>query len=121
MSALDKQVGGEHYKDRPIQPVEYIHANKLDFFQGNVVKYITRWRDKKGIEDLEKCKHYLEMYIELETKKLAEGSKTEDATPRQFTLPGSVHELAPFEAILVQHGYNLKFATDGRRVWEAPQ
>lgn len=71
MSALDVQVGGAHYKDRGIQPVEYIHANALDFFQGNVVKYITRWRDKGGIADLEKAKHYLEMYIELESKKKA--------------------------------------------------
>ena len=68
-SALDVQVGGGHYKDRAIQPVEYIYANKLDFFQGNVVKYVTRWRDKGGVADLEKAKHYLEMYIELESRK----------------------------------------------------
>jgi hypothetical protein len=71
MSALDKQVGGDHYKGRGIQPVEYIHSNNLDFFQGAVVKYITRWRDKDGLKDLEKCKHFLEMYIELESKKTA--------------------------------------------------
>lgn len=69
MSALEKQVGGGHYKSRKIQPVEYIHSNELDFFQGNVVKYITRWREKGGIADLEKAKHYLEMYIELEAAK----------------------------------------------------
>ncbi len=69
MSAFNKQVGGDHYQHRGIQPVEYIHANSLDFFQGNVVKYITRWREKGGIADLEKAKHYLEMYIELEAKK----------------------------------------------------
>ena len=44
--ALDQQIGGEHYKDCGIQPVEYIHANKLDYFEGNVVKYITRHRTK---------------------------------------------------------------------------
>jgi hypothetical protein len=69
MSALDNQVGGDHYKDRAIQPAEFIYANKLDFFQGNVVKYVTRWRDKGGVADLEKAKHYLEMYIELESRK----------------------------------------------------
>jgi hypothetical protein len=69
MSALEKQVGGDHYKGRKIQPVEYIHSNELDFFQGNVIKYITRWRAKGGIADLEKAKHYLEMYIELEARK----------------------------------------------------
>lgn len=69
MSALDEQVGGDHYKDRAIQPVEFIYANGLDFFQGNVIKYITRWREKGGLADLAKAKHYLEMYIELETKR----------------------------------------------------
>jgi len=68
MSALDKQYGGNHYKDLPIQPVEFIHANGLDFFAGNVVKYITRWRSKGGIGDLEKAKHYIELLIELENK-----------------------------------------------------
>ena len=75
MSALDVQVGGGHYKDRGIQPVEYIHANDLDFFQGNVVKYVTRWRDKGGVQDLEKAAHYLAMYIELEQKKKAAGEQ----------------------------------------------
>lgn len=68
MSALDKQVGGGHYKDKPIQPVEYIHANKLGFCEGNVVKYLTRWREKNGLQDLYKAKHYLELLIELEQK-----------------------------------------------------
>ena len=49
MSALDKQVDGDHYKTQKIQPVEYIHANNLDFFEGNVVKYVTRWRNKNGL------------------------------------------------------------------------
>ena len=67
MSALSKQVGGQHYKDRAIQPVQYIHANGLGFFEGNVIKYVTRWRDKNGLADIEKAKHYLELLIELET------------------------------------------------------
>ncbi len=66
MSALDIQPGGSHYKDRAIQPVEYIHANKLDFFEGNVIKYITRWRVKNGLADLDKAKHYIDLLIELE-------------------------------------------------------
>lgn len=67
--ALVKQVGGSHYKDKAIQPIEYIHANKLGFCEGNVVKYVTRWKDKNGIADLEKAKHYIELLIELEGKK----------------------------------------------------
>ncbi len=69
MSALDKQVNGDHYKSQAIQPVEFIHANGLGFCEGNVVKYVTRWRAKGGVADLEKAKHYLELLIELESRK----------------------------------------------------
>lgn len=68
MSALDQQIGGQHYRDKAIQPVEYIHRNHLGFCEGNVVKYISRWRQKNGIADLEKAKHYIELLIELESK-----------------------------------------------------
>lgn len=68
MSALDTQEGGSHYKDKAIQPVEYIHANGLGFCEGNVVKYVTRWRDKNGLADLKKAKHYIELLIELESR-----------------------------------------------------
>jgi len=60
------QVGGEHYKKHKIQPIEFIHANNLPFIEGNIVKYITRWRDKNGIKDLEKVKHYVDLLIDLE-------------------------------------------------------
>ena len=79
-SALGKQVGGQHYKDQVIQPVEYIHANGIGYFEGNVIKYVTRWRNKNGIADLEKAKHYIELLIELETRnahlKAQEGADT---------------------------------------------
>lgn len=65
--ALDTQVGGAHYKDLKIQPVEFIHANNIGYFEGNVIKYVSRWRSKNGIADLEKAKHYIELLIELET------------------------------------------------------
>ena len=67
-SALDKQVSGSHYKDCGIQPIEYIHANGLDYFEGNAVKYITRHRKKNGKADIEKAIHYLELLLELEYK-----------------------------------------------------
>lgn len=69
MNALNVQVAGDHYKKQAIQPVEYIHANGIGFFEGNVIKYVTRWRDKGGIADLEKAKHYIDLLIELEQKK----------------------------------------------------
>ena len=71
ISALNTQVGGSHYKGLKIQPVEYIHANGLPFIEGNIVKYITRWKSKNGIEDLKKVKHYVELLIELEMAQLA--------------------------------------------------
>ena len=64
-SALDEQVGGDHYKKLGIQPVELIRDINANFFQGNVIKYITRYKDKNGIKDLEKAKHYLELMKEL--------------------------------------------------------
>ena len=67
-SALDVQVSGNHYKDLPIQPVEYIHANNIGYMEGNVIKYVSRWRKKNGIADLEKAKHYIELLIELENR-----------------------------------------------------
>lgn len=67
-SSLNIQVGGGHYKDLPIQPVEYIHANAIGYFEGNVIKYVSRWRKKNGIADLEKAKHYIDLLIELETR-----------------------------------------------------
>lgn len=68
MSDNNNQVGGDHYQ-KPIQPWDYIAANKLDYFQGNVIKYVSRFRDKNGIEDLKKAQHYLQKLIEIEERK----------------------------------------------------
>ncbi|WP_338585853.1 DUF3310 domain-containing protein [Pseudomonas sp. MAG733B] len=68
MSALEKQVSGGHYKSLKIQPIEYIHANGIPFAEGSVIKYVTRWREKGGLADLEKAKHFLELLIELEQR-----------------------------------------------------
>lgn len=64
MNSLETQVGGDHYKELSIQPIEYILANKLGFCEGNVIKYITRYKSKNGLEDLKKAKHYIDMLIE---------------------------------------------------------
>ena len=67
-SALATQEGGGHYKNMKIQPVEYIHANGLGFIEGAVVKYISRWKVKNGIEDLRKARHFIDLLIELESR-----------------------------------------------------
>ncbi len=65
-----KQVGGNHYKKMKIQPIEYIVANQLEYRVANIIKYISRYKDKNGLQDLEKAKHYLEMLIEEEKEKI---------------------------------------------------
>jgi hypothetical protein len=67
-AALDVQVGGAHYKNKRIQPVEFSYANNLNGLEASIVKRITRWRDKDGFQDLEKIKHEVDLLIELETK-----------------------------------------------------
>lgn len=68
-AALQTQVGGAHYTDMKIQPIEYILANSIPFPEGNVIKYVSRWRAKGGVKDLEKAKHHLELLIEHEKAK----------------------------------------------------
>jgi len=59
--------GPGHYKEKPMQPWDFIVANNLGYLEGNVIKYITRWRQKDGVQDLRKAKHYIEKLIEMET------------------------------------------------------
>ena len=66
MSALDKQVDGNHYKHLAIQPVEYCHKNKMGSIESAVIKYVTRHQWKAGKKDLEKAIHCLELLIQLE-------------------------------------------------------
>ena len=66
---LTAQVGGDHYKNLAIQPVEYITANNLSYLQGSVIKYVTRYKDKNGKEDLQKAIHFIKMMIQEEEDK----------------------------------------------------
>lgn len=65
-SALTFQVGGAHYKNFPIQPIQFCHANKIPYIESCIIKYACRWREKDGLRDLEKIKHYVDLLIELE-------------------------------------------------------
>jgi hypothetical protein len=65
LKATDRQVGGKHYKNFKIQPIEFITANNLNFIQGCVIKYICRFDKKNGNEDLDKVIHYCELLKEL--------------------------------------------------------
>ena len=63
---LDSQVGGNHYKDMKVQPSYFIHANGLGFLVGNVIKYVCRYKNKNGLQDLLKARHYIDMLIDAE-------------------------------------------------------
>jgi len=68
MSANDTQISGNHYKCKTLQVWDFVAANNLGYFEGNIVKYVSRWKDKGGVDDLRKAKHYIEKLIELETQ-----------------------------------------------------
>lgn len=63
---LDTQVGGGHYKDMAIQPVEFIHANGMDYLSANVIKYISRHKRKNGAEDVRKAIHYCQLILKMD-------------------------------------------------------
>jgi hypothetical protein len=66
MSALNEQIGGDHYKRHAIQPVEFIHANNIPFIEGSCIKYLVRHRDKGRENDLKKVIHYCQLLLKLE-------------------------------------------------------
>jgi hypothetical protein len=66
MRAVDKQVGGSHYKKFIIQPAEFCYKNNIPYLEATAIKYLCRWRDKGGIQDLEKAKHFIDLLIEFE-------------------------------------------------------
>lgn len=76
MKASEKQEGGNHYKRYSIQPTEFIHRNGLNFIQGNVIKYLMRYKEKNGLQDLQKAKHYIDLLIEFEYGKEHEYERT---------------------------------------------
>lgn len=102
MSALDVQVGGDHYKKLKIQPVEYIHANGIPFIEGCIIKYASRWRDKGGIKDLEKIKHFADLLIDLETR--AAVSESMASLPAEVEAALAIDDDSPRAQILGQNG-----------------
>ena len=85
-----RQVGGDHYTSKAIQPWDFIVSNNLPFLEGNVVKYVSRWRDKGGVQDLHKARHYLDKLLEIEQAKAPTPSKptrTLEATVPRETQP----------------------------------
>lgn len=77
MKSLETQIGGSHYEDMKIQPIEFILENNLDFLQGNILKYICRYKSKNGLQDLLKARHYLDILIEHEQRRTESGDSEE--------------------------------------------
>jgi hypothetical protein len=65
-TALQKQVGGAHYAEMAIQPIEFITANDLSFLEGNIIKYVCRHKKKNGADDIKKAMHYCELLLQME-------------------------------------------------------
>jgi hypothetical protein len=89
MNANDRQVNGDHYRGA-IQTWDYIVANDLGFLEGNIIKYVTRFRKKNGIQDLEKARHYLDKLIEVENERLRRASNPD--VPNQQTIASIIAE-----------------------------
>ncbi|OBX10404.1 hypothetical protein QV09_05485 [Gallibacterium salpingitidis] len=71
-TSLDSQVGGDHYKNLKIQPVVFITENNIGYCEGNIIKYVCRYKHKNGLEDLMKARHYIDILIENEKSKQSE-------------------------------------------------
>ena len=80
MSANDTQVAGTHYSDQVIQVWDYVTINNIPYLEGNVIRYISRWRAKGGLQDLLKAKHYVEKLIENEQQRLESPKTVEQVT-----------------------------------------
>ena len=123
--ALDTQVGGGHYKDLAIQPVEYNHANGLGYLEGNVVKYVTRHRSKNGAQDIRKAIHYLELILQLEYADIDEMAFKHTPTEHEtgeFDLgePLTKEELSTENWYCLQHDEDAQKAlvSLGVQVWD---
>ena len=93
MQANEIQHGGEHYKKQAIQVWDYITQNEIPYLEGNAIKYLSRWRDKGGIEDLKKAAHYVQKLIEIEEQRL-QGVPEQETCTHDFDLFPSVNGLS---------------------------
>ena len=110
--ANDYQVGGEHYRGTQIQHWDYAASNEFDYFQGQVTKYVTRWKKKNGIADLEKALHFLTKYIEVEKSK--QTSLPEAGRISAIPYPKGASITASAQFISEKTGQKYPFGYDAR-------
>lgn len=97
MGANERQVGGTHYKTGGEEHWDRVHRLGLDYFQGQITKYVERWKLKNGVQDLEKARHFLDKYIELEKARAVQG--------QQITRGGIAPASHPGQAVSAKVGY----------------
>lgn len=116
MKSLNKQEGGDHYKDHAIQPVEFIQKNKIGFMEGNVIKYVCRHHKKNGVEDINKAIHYLEMLRELQYPEKSDENQMEmDLQPNPIEI--AVEDLQvgdTYRHTELGLNYNVKFVVNNQ-------
>lgn len=122
-----KQVGGTHYSNKSIQPIDYILQNNLGFCEGNIIKYVTRYKDKNGVEDLLKAKQYLEFLIKdwcktmeadanehFLNKHLDEQEKQEK---EYLAFENEAYEIIKELKIIAKTKYNYDFSDELEEIW----
>lgn len=108
-----------HYKKCGIEPVEYIHANGLDFFRGNIVKYVTRDKDKNGAEDIRKVIDYANMILEFDYGILPEAKIKEngDVVMEERESSASQESLLPEASMTIEDAikaFRARLRREGR-------
>jgi hypothetical protein len=104
MSANDKQIAGSHYKDLKVQVWDFIVQNNIPYLEGNIIKYVTRWKDKGGVADLQKARHYLEKLLESSYKEVSNDLSASKFNPSRIPTPDFAGVL-PSEVAKVGHSY----------------
>lgn len=114
MAAINEQIGGGHYKKMVIQPAEYCHKNGLGYLESAVIKYVSRWRSKNGLEDLQKAIHCIQLLIDFEYGMIEESHEEESHkhVPVQLDLPFS--SIPPCADRCARQFYEYTIALQGR-------
>lgn len=108
--ANEHQVGGSHYKSPGLpEHWDLVAMFGWDYFQGQITKYVMRWRKKNGIEDLKKARHYLDKYIEVEEKRIADEIQCNvDGDGPLGSHPGTWRKGQPFSEISICGGQSVQ-------------
>ena len=99
----DEQIGGDHYTKMRIQPVQFIHANSIPFIEGTIIKYVSRWKSKGGLQDLEKARHMVSMLIAYGPDEHAGYMPSFDDLARAVDAYVTANDIPPMEALIIEY------------------